>query len=162
VSTRVHRDFYLPQSKIADDLIAAYRSACYWIGEQVDQGKGLASGAIILRIDQHSEPLSQLFSASGHRSATFITAFNPLGQIQNPEINQEASAHLFGRLGNLVGPGQIIEGEGFDPSGKWPAEKSFLALGLDLEASCALGKEFSQNAIVWAGADAVPRLILLR
>lgn len=46
--------------------------------------------------------------------------------------------HLFGKLCSLVGAGQIIEGEGFDPSGKWPAEESFLALGLDLEASCVL------------------------
>jgi hypothetical protein len=152
----------LPQSKIADDLIAAYRSACYRIGEQVDHGKGPASGAIILRIDQYSEPLSQLLSASGHQSAAFITAFNPFGQTQNPEINQEACAHLFDRLRSLVGPGRIIAGEGFDPSGKWSPEKSFLALGLDLEASAALGKEFGQNAIVWAGAGAVPRLILLR
>jgi hypothetical protein len=26
----------------------------------------------------------------------------------------------------------------------------------------ALGREFRQNAIVWAGPDAIPRLILLR
>ncbi|SHL69343.1 Protein of unknown function [Nitrosospira sp. Nsp11] len=70
--------------------------------------------------------------------------------------------HLFGKLRSLVGPSRIIEGEGFDPCGKWPAEKSFLALGLDLKESSALGKEFGQNAIVWAGADAIPRLILLR
>jgi hypothetical protein len=51
---------------------------------------------------------------------------------------------------------------GFDPSGNWPAEKSFLALGLDLEVSRALGAEFQQNAVLWANADAIPRLILLR
>ena len=152
----------MPQSKIDGDLIAAYRSAHYRIDQQVDYGRGFAPGAIILRIDQYSEPLSQLFSASGHQSAAFITACNPFGQVQSPEINQEACEHLFGKLRSLVGPGRIIKGEGFDPCGKWPAEKSFLALGLDLKASSALGKEFGQNAIVWAGADATPRLILLR
>ncbi|WP_213539526.1 DUF3293 domain-containing protein [Nitrosospira sp. NRS527] len=150
----------MPQSKITGDLVAAYRSAHYRVDQQVDHRTG--PGAIILRVDQYSEPLSQLFSASGHRCTAFITACNPFGQIQSPETNREACAHLFGKLRSLVGPGRIIEGEGFDPSGKWPAEKSFIALGLDLEASCALGKEFGQNAIVWAGADAVPRLILLR
>lgn len=152
----------MPQSKIDGDLIAAYRSARYRADQQVDHQRGFAAGAIILRIDQYSEPLSQLFSASGHQCAAFITACNPFGQVQSPEINRKTCAHLFDRLHGLVSPGGIIEGEGFDPSGKWPAEKSFLALGLDLEASSALGKEFGQNAIVWAGADAIPRLILLR
>ncbi len=73
-----------------------------------------------------------------------------------------ACAALRDRLDSYVArPDQIIEGMGIDPSGKWPAEKSFLALGLDLETSRALGREFGQNAIVWAGADAIPRLILL-
>ena len=74
--------------------------------------------------------------------------------------------HVFERLRDEIlslelRPGQLIEGIGIDPSGEWPAEKSFLALGLDLETSRALGREFGQNAIVWAGADAIPRLILL-
>ena len=106
----------MPQSKIDGDLIAAYRSARYRVDQQVDYGRDFASGAIILRIDQYSEPLSQLFSASGHRCTAFITACNPFGQIQSPEINREACAHLFGKLRSLVGPGRIIEGEGFDPS----------------------------------------------
>ncbi|MEO5655885.1 MAG: DUF3293 domain-containing protein [Nitrosospira sp.] len=152
----------MPQSKIAGDLVAAYRLARYRVDRQADHRTGLGPGAITLRVDQYSEPLSQLFSASGHQCAAFITACNPFGQVQSPDINREACAHLFGKLRSLVGPGRIIEGEGFDPSGKWPAEKSFLALELDLEASCVLGKAYGQNAIVWAGADAVPRLILLR
>ncbi|MEO8992088.1 MAG: DUF3293 domain-containing protein [Nitrosospira sp.] len=152
----------MPQPKVADDLIAAYRSARYRIDRQVGHGGGLASCAIILRIDRYSEPLSQLFIASGHRCAAFITACNPFGQVHSPEINQEVGVHFLAKLCSLVGPDRIIEGKGFDPLGKWPAEKSFLALGLDLEASCGLGKEFGQNAIVWVGADVIPRLILLR
>ncbi len=35
-------------------------------------------------------------------------------------------------------------------------------LGLPLEEARALGNEFEQNAIVWSGPDAVPKLILLR
>jgi len=41
-------------------------------------------------------------------------------------------------------------------------EKSFFALGVDLETAKNLGICYQQNAIVWAGADAVPKLILLR
>jgi hypothetical protein len=35
-------------------------------------------------------------------------------------------------------------------------------LGVTRRAAQALGRQFEQNAIVWAGAAAVPELILLR
>lgn len=147
-------ELYLPQTAVPDDLIAAYRSAHY----QAENG----SEAITLHIDQYSESLSRLFAASGHRCAAFITACNPFGQHRSSEENLAACAHLFDRLRKVVGEDQIIEGKGRDPSGAWPAEKSFLVLGLDHERSLTLGREFDQNAIVWAGADAVPELSLLR
>ena len=37
-----------------------------------------------------------------------------------------------------------------------------LALGLALEHAKAIARRFEQNAIVWAAADAIPRLVLLR
>jgi hypothetical protein len=144
----------LPKSAIAEDLIMAYRSAHYRAGSGRD--------AITLRVDEPSEPLSRLFAVSGHRCAAFITACNPFGAQESLEANMRACAALRDRLDSYVArPDQIIEGMGIDPSGEWPAEKSFLVLGLDLDASCILGEEFGQNAIVWVEADAVPRLILL-
>ena len=62
----------------------------------------------------------------------------------------------------LGGEGRVFAGAGRDLAGTWPEESSFVVLGLDLDAARALGREFSQNAIVWAGNDAVPRLVLLR
>lgn len=35
-------------------------------------------------------------------------------------------------------------------------------LRISLEAAKELGARYEQNAIVWAGADAMPQLILLR
>jgi hypothetical protein len=35
-------------------------------------------------------------------------------------------------------------------------------LGLDLAAAHRLANDFEQNALVWVGADAVPKLVLLR
>lgn len=82
---------------------------------------------------------------------------------QSCEANDAVCAQLRDELiSRAAHPEQIIKGESHDPSGAWPEEKSFLALGLDLETSQVLGREFGQNAIVWAGADAIPRLILLR
>ncbi|MDP1559093.1 MAG: DUF3293 domain-containing protein [Nitrosomonas sp.] len=42
----------------------------------------------------------------------------------------------------------IMDGISSDPLGRWPAEKGFLAFGINLKAAEALGKQFGQNAIV--------------
>lgn len=139
-------------SKIPAGLIASYRAA--------DYQAGAGSAVVVLRIDQYSESLSQLLAASGQQCAVFITAYNPCSQPQNLAANQAAHARLRDELSYLTG--QIIEGTGSDPTGAWPPEQSLFALGVDLDKSKALGRQFGQNAVVWAGADAIPRLILLR
>jgi hypothetical protein len=152
----------LPQSEIPAELVAAYRSTEYRIGPAAGLGAGF-SDAFILHIEQYSEPLSRLCTASGHQCAVFITACNPFSLPQSPEVNLAACARLRDELiCHTSHPELIIEGEGRDPSKAWPGEKSFLVLGLNLEISRILGREFGQNAVVWAGPDAIPRLILLR
>ncbi len=141
----------MAQSEISADLIAAYRATHYRVGQGAD--------AFTLRVDECSEALSRLFTASGHQSAILITAYNPFSQTQSDEANLDAHERLRDILGGQASP--VIESAGADPSGAHE-EKSFLALGVDLEASKVLGTQFGQNAIVWAGEDAVPRLILLR
>lgn len=148
----------LTQSEISPDLIAAYRATRY----RVTAAAGFGTGTIALRIDEYSEPLSRLLAASDHRCAAFITACNPFSVPQNHAHNLAACMRLRDKLACLAQAGPILEGKGCDPSGAWPAEKSYFVLGLDLETSRALGREFGQNAIVWTGPDAIPRLILLR
>ena len=139
-------------SEISTDFIASYRAA--------DYQAGAGSAVVILRINQYSKSLSQLLAASGQQCAAFITAYNPFSQPQNLAANQAVHARLRDELSRHAN--QVIEGMGSDPSGAWPPEQSFLALGVELDAAEALGRQFGQNAIVWAGADAIPRLILLR
>jgi hypothetical protein len=142
----------LMPSAIPAGLIASYRAADYRAGSD--------SAAIILRIDQYSESLAQLLAASGRQCAVFITACNPGSQPQSRVTNRAADARLRAELSRHTD--QIIEGASSDPSGIWPAEPSLLALGVELDVAQALGRQFGQNAIVWAGADAIPRLMLLR
>jgi hypothetical protein len=145
----------LPQSHVSDQLIAAYRSANYRVESSCE--------TFVLRIDQYSEPLARLFAASDHHCAAFVTACNPLGALQTIEANRTATSRLAGRLRQLAkGEGRVFTGTGCDLARTWPEENSFLVLGLDLDAARALGREFGQNAIVWAGNDAIPRLVLLR
>lgn len=145
----------MSNAEIPDDLIYAYRSAHY----RADGGHE----TMTLHVDQYSEPLARLLAVSGYRCAAFITACNPFGAAESHEVNMKACLHLRKSLDRYVADQrQIIEGEGIDPSGGWQAEKSFLVLGLDLETTKALGKEFGQNAVVWSDGEAIPRLVLLR
>lgn len=140
-------------SDISPDLIANYYTTHYQIGTGSDR--------IILRIDQYSEPLLQLFIATNTACAAFISAYNPFSQLRSMKDNLIAHTQLHQQL-LFQHPKQIIEGMGIDPSGTWPVEKSWLTLGLDLDTAQTIGQQFNQNAIVWSNIKAIPRLILLR
>ncbi|PXW86452.1 uncharacterized protein DUF3293 [Nitrosomonas sp. Nm84] len=89
-----------------------------------------------------------------------ISAYNPCSQLQSNEDNLDAHESLKHCLSRHSYP--MIESLNIDPTGIWPTEKSFFVPGLDLDIARSLGQQFNQNAIVWIGSDAIPRLILLR
>ena len=137
---------------IALEKIAAYKATDYRVGE--------AGSAFILRIGVPSDDLRLLYKTTGQTCAVFVTAFNPYGTIQSDEANQRAHARLGDHIRSLTP--HVIEGDGADPSGKWPPEPSILALGIDNPTARLLGERAHQDAVVWAGSDGVPRLLLLR
>lgn len=139
-------------SAIPPETIDAYRKADYRFGAGAE--------AATLRIDQRCDELARLYAAAGLACAVFVTAWNPFGRLQSVEANDAAHRSLGSELRTLSAV--VIEGEGIDPSGAWPAEKSFCALGVSLDAARDIGRRYRQNAVVWAGPDAVARLILLR
>lgn len=145
-------DESLKQSAIPAKLIQCYVAAHYQA--RID------SDTLTLHIGQHCEPLSKLMKEYGTQCALYITAYNPHSQSQPIETNLIASKQLCNRLSSHSS--QVFAGKSLDPSGKWPVEPSFLALGIDLATSKVLGKQFDQNAIVWLDFDAIPRLVLLR
>jgi hypothetical protein len=137
---------------IASEKIAAYRATRYRVGTGPE--------AFTLSIDTKSDALLRLYGTTGQTCGLFITAFNPFGQTQTAEAN--GAAHS--RLGDyLRGLGHhVIEGAGADPTGAWPEEMSFFALGIDEDTARQLASRFHQDAVVWAGPDAIPKLLLLR
>jgi hypothetical protein len=139
-------------TQISSEKCRAYRATTYRLGHTAD--------SIGLTIGERSAPLAALFAASGVSCGAFLTAFNPRGTIQPDEANARGHAELFRRL-QAQGL-RAIEGSGSEEGSDWPAEKSWFALGLELDAAMALGRHFDQDAIVWVGADAVPELHLLR
>lgn len=114
----------------------------------------------ILKIDTTCPELAQLYQASRTNCSLFITAHNPFSQQLNDSENAVRHAALAATLKarNVV----FVEGTGQHPFNGWPGELSFLAFGIDLDDAKKLGQQFSQNAIVWIGADTIPHLILLR
>ena len=129
-------------------IIDAYRLARYRVDGKFD-----------LTIDQPNAALGAWHLANGRSCSALITGCNPGSRVCSDAHNRAATTRLE----------TIIRAEGLpfcttlalDPSAEWPPERGFLIAGLDQTAAEALGRQFGQNAVVWSGGDAVPRLLVL-
>ncbi len=139
-------------TQIHTEKVRAYLATDYRLGHTAQD--------IVLSIGQSSERLVSLFADLGISCGAFLTAYNPRGTIQSDAANERGHAELASLLRerDLA----AIEGSGSAEGTDWPAEKSWFALGLQLDPARALGRHFDQDAIVWVDANAVPQLILLR
>jgi hypothetical protein len=144
--------FPLTDTAISSEKIAAYRATHYQVGKGTE--------TFTLRIDAKSDSLPRLYKMTGQSCGLFITAFNPYGRAQSAETNEAANSQL-GHYLRTITP-HIIEGAGSDPTEAWSEEMSFFALGIGDDAAQRIGTRFNQDAVVWAGPDAIPRLLLLR
>ncbi|NSX16782.1 DUF3293 domain-containing protein [Cupriavidus taiwanensis] len=138
-------------SAIDDATLQAYRETHYRVPGDMP---------MTLRIDQPSAALAALHRALGVECSAFITAANPFSQRCDDAANarrQQALAQDVVQMG-----WRAIDALGAHPSNGWPAEPSFLVPGLSLADARMLGEKYQQNAVVWSGEDAVPRLVLLR
>jgi len=142
----------LNQTEIGPEKLAAYRATHYRFGT--------GSVAVTMRIDVPCEELHRLYGDTGRTCGVFITGLNPFGQQQSEAANEAAHARLGQQLRALTR--HVFDGEGVDPGGDWPPEKSYFALGIDAAKARELGTDFNQDAVVWTGPDRVPLLLLLR
>jgi hypothetical protein len=132
-------------------LIQAYRATAYRV---------LGEHGMVLRIDTPSALLARLHAALGVNCSAFITACNPRSQATDAAINLEWQARLAAEL--MAGGWVPVDAVGEDPTGRWQGEPSFLVPGMSQQEARETGIRYAQNAVVWSGADAMPRLILLR
>jgi Protein of unknown function (DUF3293) len=142
---------YNAGSIVAPTLIAAYRATHYCVNG--------VSPPFLLRVDEANPDLATCHLAHRVRCSSFITAWNPGSRPTSEEENHAAQFRLETVLRDRGYP--LIDGLGVDPTGQWEGEESFLVLGIDRDAACSVGRTFFQHGVVWAGADAVPRLLLL-
>jgi hypothetical protein len=139
------------ESSIPAATIKAYLATDY---------KVMAAEPFVLNVGRTSPELALRFKLDRTDSAAFITAWNPYGELASDSENYAAQQELLAEIKALGLP--YLDGEGQDPSGRWPGEQSFLVFGISLEAAKNLAGQFRQNGFVYAGSDATPRLILLR
>jgi len=143
--------FLLFETIIDAAMVQAYRETGYRVH---------GDGPFTLQIGETSLALAAAHKLRRVDCSAYITAFNPFSRALDGAANAERHTAL-GRELELRSLSSI-EGVGQHPSGQWPGEASYLIFGLTLEAAKTLGARLEQNAIVCAGADAVPQLILLR
>ena len=138
------------RSRIPRETIEAYLATDYRIW---------GDWPLLLRVEQRSAELAALFEARNVTSAAVVTAWNPRSEPRPDAENQTAQARLISDIEQLALRHQ--PGHGAGPTGSWPPEPSRLVLGIDPISARSLGRKYRQNGIVWAGADAVPTLVLL-
>lgn len=130
-------------------LLKAYLDADYVVD---------AEPPVRLRVGVFSSGLARLMWAEGVSSVALVTAWNPgsrcLGKMANRIRQRTLEAGL-----RTIGT-RFLPGRGVDPNGRWEAEESVLALGLGLETALDIGRRHGQNAVVWSGPEAVPRLVM--
>lgn len=136
------------KSKISDNLIEAYLATNFHVNVKEE---------FILNVGHFSRPLSDLHKSHECDTSAIITALNPLGVVQSDEENKKKNRTLKRIAEERYA---VIEAAGVDPKGEWPAEASFLILGISRHDAMDLGQRFQQNAIVF-NEDTVPELIML-
>ena len=101
---------------------------------------------LCIRIGSYHEQLDEMLDEHQCDAWSYITASNPaserLSEDQNTGRNRELEALL--RSQDLV----FYRGDGVGSDPTWPAEASFLVLGISRDAAMHLGRQFGQNAIV--------------
>lgn len=131
--------------------IQAYRETDYIVHAQPD---------FVLRIDQPCPALAAYYMHRRIAAGCVITAFNPHSQPLSDAENQVRQSRLEQALQQAGWPWTPAVGR--HPTNGWPPETGCFVEGMSAEAASEWGRTYEQNAVVWCGADAIPRLRLLR
>jgi len=131
--------------------IRAYRETDYIVHAGPD---------FVLRIDQPCAALAAYYTRRHIAAGCVITAWNPFSQPLPHAENQARQARLEQELQQAGW--HWLPAVGRHPTNGWPPEAGCLVEGMNEETAREWGRTYEQNAVVWCGADAIPRLRLLR
>jgi len=139
-------------------LWAAFRATRYVVRDAVrDVVTDAEAREIEIRVDMHNPRLDVLLERRGQRQWCFVTASNPdsiplaeaTNRLRNARLRSDIAAAGF----------EALEGEGCADAGDWPAEASFLVLGIEPAAAVRLGRAHGQIAVLIGEAGAPAQLI---
>src|SRR5208282_6089359 len=129
-------------------LAAAYLRAHYRVEA--------AEGPFTLRLGEYCAELQRWHEQWAVNRSAFISAANPFSVPTDAQQNAAAHVRLLERL--VTAGLHAVPGIGLDPDGRWIPERSVLVAGIACAEALRLAAAFNQYAIVFADADAVPRL----
>ncbi|WP_159910817.1 DUF3293 domain-containing protein [Pantoea sp. 18069] len=132
-------------------LIQAYRETDYIVHAAPD---------FVLHIDQPCPALAAYYARRRIAAGCVITAWNPHSQPLSHAENQTRQARLEQELQQAGW--HWIRAVGAHPRNGWPPEAGCFVEDMGTEAAIEWGRRHGQNAVVWCGADAIPRLRLIR
>jgi hypothetical protein len=144
-------DRTVTDTKVSPALIQAYEQTDYRV---------LVQPPFTMKIGKPSRELADLYRRTRTSTACVITAWNPRSKKQCDDDNDAAQARLTADL-DMAGL-RHLPALGADPTETWKGEASLLVLDASRKTAEDLGRKYGQNCIVWAEADAVPRLVFLR
>ena len=132
------------------ELREAYEKALYVV---------LGEPELVIRIGEPNRDLDELLDAEGARTAAFISAGNPGSAIRADSANDVAYVAL---LQSQEEAGYACHpGEGRDPKGAFPTERSALVIGISRQDAERVGRVFEQSAIVFIEKGKAPELVVL-
>jgi len=113
----------------------------------------------VLKVGHRSMALALLPRHLTQVGSVLVTAWNPAGRRRSLAANRAAEKRLRQRLRawGLKWWPAVAQ----DPKGLWPDECGVLIVQVSEPLAAELGRALGQRAVLFAGADCVPRLIWL-
>ena len=153
-------------------LLQAYRQAWYgvWLPAPDTQPSdtpdtsashpGPPGTLCVLQVDVAQPQLLHAMRGLHARHACLLTACNPEGRLLSAAENAQRMQAL--RTALHAADWSWAPALGRDPQGQWPGEDSLLVWHMDRAQARQWGRQWAQNAVLWMGDDAIPRLECLR
>ncbi len=136
---------------IPEELITAYREAKYVV--LIDDNE------VVFRVGKSCDPINQLLKDQSSKTAFFITAHNPKGEVMTEDKNKNLHEDLLQDMRSRSL--SFFEGYGTDDEEKWGREKSLLILGISKNDADKMAKKYQQNAYIWIEENQNTELVIM-